>query len=110
MVTKLLFTINNKYIFVLDLLNICLLYNIRVNISVHNVQIFFFQKMASFNPLAMILNPKPLDGNNFEDWKMNLYIVLDYEKIKFVLDTPKPAILEAGANDIRKTEHGVEML
>ena len=48
--------------------------------------------MASFNPLAMILNQKPLDGNNFEDWKMNLYIVLDYEKIKFVLDTPNPAI------------------
>ena len=53
----------------------------------------------------MILNQKPLDGNNFEDWKTNLYIVLDYEKIKFVLDTPKPAILEAGANDITKTKH-----
>ena len=36
---------------------------------------------------------------------MNLFIVLDYEKIKFVLDTPKPTILEAGANDITKTEH-----
>ena len=36
MKTKLLFTINNKYIFVLDLLNTCLLFNIRVNISVHN--------------------------------------------------------------------------
>ena len=36
----------------------------------------------------MILNQKPLDGNNFEDWKMNLYIVLDYEKIKFVLVIP----------------------
>ena len=58
--------------------------------------------MASFNPLAMILNQKPLDGNNFEDWKMNLYIVLDYEKIKFVLHTPKLAIPEAGANDITK--------
>ena len=58
--------------------------------------------MASFNPLAMILNKKPLDGNNFEDWKTNLYIALDYEKIKFVLDTPKPAIPEAGANDITK--------
>ena len=34
---KLLFTINSKYIFVLDLLNIRLLYNIRVKISVHNV-------------------------------------------------------------------------
>ena len=103
METKLLFTINNKYIFVLDLLNICLLYNIRVNISVHNVYIFFLQKMTSFNPLAMILNKKPLDGNNFEDWKTNLYIVLDYEKIKFVLDTPTTAIPEASANDITKT-------
>ena len=37
METKLLFTINNKYIFVSGLLIICLLYNIRVNISVHNV-------------------------------------------------------------------------
>ena len=65
----------------------------------------FFQKMASFNPLSMILNQKPLDVNNFEDWKTNLYIVLDYEKIKFVMDTPKRAILEAGANDITKIEH-----
>ena len=61
--------------------------------------------MASFNPLAMILNKKPLDGNNFEDWKTNLYIVLDYEKINFVMDIPKPAIPKAGANDITKTEH-----
>ena len=61
--------------------------------------------MASFNPLAMILNKKPLEGNNFEDWKTNLYIVLDYEKIKFVLDTYKLAIPKAGANDITKTEH-----
>ena len=53
----------------------------------------------------MILNQKPLDENNFEDWKTNLYIVLDYEKIKFALDTHKPAIPEAGANDITKIEH-----
>ena len=53
----------------------------------------------------MILNKKPLDENNFKDWKTNLHIVLDYEKIKFVLNTPKPAIPEAGANDITKTEH-----
>ena len=30
---------------------------------------------------------------------------MDYEKIKFVLNTPKPAILEASVNDITKTEH-----
>ena len=53
----------------------------------------------------MILNKKPLDGNNFEYWKTNLYIVLDYEKIRFILDTPKPAIPEAGAKDVTKTEH-----
>ena len=53
----------------------------------------------------MILNQNPLDGNNFEDWTTNLYIVLDYEKIKFFLDSPKPAIPEAGANDITKTKH-----
>ena len=65
----------------------------------------FFLENGIFNPLAMILNQKPLNGNNFEDRKTNLYIVLDYEKIKFVLDTPKPGILEANANDITKTEH-----
>ena len=61
--------------------------------------------MASFNPLAMILNQKPLDGNNFEYWKTNLYIVLDYEKIKFVPDTLKPDIPEVDANDITKAEY-----
>ena len=61
--------------------------------------------MASFVPLAMILNQKPLDGNNFEDLEMNLYIVLDYEKIKFVLDTPKPDVPKVDANDITKAEY-----
>ena len=61
--------------------------------------------MASLNPLAMILNQKPLNENNFENWKTNLYIVLDYEKIKFVLDTPKPDVPEANANDITKAEY-----
>ena len=61
--------------------------------------------MASFVPLAMILNQNPLDGNNFEDLEMNLYIVLDYEKIKFVLDTPKPDVPEVDANDITKAEY-----
>ena len=103
MKTKLVFTIINKYIFVLNLLKYvyCIIYELILVCTMYK----FFQKMASFNPLTMILNQKPLDGNNFEDWKTNLYIVLDYEKIKFVLNTPKPAIPEAGANDITKTEH-----
>ena len=49
-----------------------------------------FQKMASFNPLATILSQKPLDGNNYDLWKTNLYIVLDFERIKFITTTPKP--------------------
>ena len=78
---------------------------IYVLIFVHIYIYIYIQKMTSFNPLAMILNQKPLDENNFEDWKTNLYIVLDYEKIKFVLDTPKPDAPEADANDITKTEY-----
>ena len=30
-----------------------------------------------------------MDGTNYNQWKINLYIVLDYEKIKFVLTIPK---------------------
>ena len=46
--------------------------------------------MTYLNPLAMILSQKPMDGINHNQWKTNLYIVLDYEKIKFVLTTLKP--------------------
>ena len=46
--------------------------------------------MAYLNPLAMILSQKPMDGTNYNQWKTNLYIILDYEKIKFVLTTPRP--------------------
>ena len=46
--------------------------------------------MTYLNPLTMILSQKPMDGINYNQWKTNLYIVLDYEKIKFVLTTLKP--------------------
>ena len=46
--------------------------------------------MTSLNPFAMILSQKPMDGTIYNQWKTNLYIVLDYEKIKFVLTTPRP--------------------
>ena len=46
--------------------------------------------MTSLNPLTMILSQKPMDETNYNQWKTNLYIVLDYEKIKFVLTTPRP--------------------
>ena len=59
--------------------------------------------MSSFNPLAMILSQKPMDGNNYSEWKTNLYIVLDFEKLKFVLTTPKPNEPAANASDqVRK--------
>ena len=38
----------------------------------------------------MFLSQKPMDGTNYNQWKTNLYIFLDYEKIKFVLTTPRP--------------------
>ncbi|XP_061347282.1 uncharacterized protein LOC133292811 [Gastrolobium bilobum] len=47
--------------------------------------------MSSFNPLATILSQKPMDGTNYKQWKTNLNIVLQYEKLNFVLTTPIPA-------------------
>ena len=46
--------------------------------------------MTSFNPTATILSQKPLDGSNYDIWKTNLYIVLDFERIKFITTTMKP--------------------
>ena len=61
--------------------------------------------MASFNPLATILSQKPMDGSNYSEWKINLFIVLEYEKIKFVLSTPKPNEPAANASDQVKKDH-----
>ena len=58
--------------------------------------------MASFNPLATILSQKSLDGNNYDLWKTNLYIILDFERIKFITTTPKPQ--ESTANASEKTK------
>ena len=59
--------------------------------------------MASFNPLATILSQKSLDGNNYDLWKTNLYIVLDFERIKFITTTPKPQEPTANASvEIKK--------
>ena len=54
--------------------------------------------MISLNPLAMILSQKPMDRTNYNQWKKNLYIVLDYEKIKFVLTTPRPNVSAVDAS------------
>ena len=46
--------------------------------------------MTPFNPLATILSKKPLDGSNYDLSKTNLYILLDFERIKFITTTMKP--------------------
>ncbi|XP_024019826.1 uncharacterized protein LOC112091155 [Morus notabilis] len=46
-------------------------------------------KMSS-SALSSILNKHNLTGENFTDWKRNLKIVLTFEKLNFVLNTPCP--------------------
>ena len=46
--------------------------------------------MTYLNPFVMILSQKPMDRINYSQWKTNLYIVMNYEKIKFFLTTPRP--------------------
>lgn len=46
--------------------------------------------MATFNLLVVILSQQLINGKNYSKWKINLYIILEYEKIKFVFTTPKP--------------------
>ena len=48
--------------------------------------------MASFNSLVTILSQKLMDGSNYNKWKINPFIVLEYENIKFVLPTLKPTV------------------
>ena len=54
--------------------------------------------------LATILSQKPLDGNNYDLWKTNLYIVLDFERIKFFTTTPKPQEPTANASEETKKQ------
>ena len=60
--------------------------------------------MTSFNPLATILSQKPLDGNNYDLWKTNLFIVLDFERIKFITTTQKPQESTANASEETKKQ------
>ncbi|XP_024029850.1 uncharacterized protein LOC112094069 [Morus notabilis] len=46
-------------------------------------------KMSS-SALSSTLNKHNLTGENFTDWKRNLKIVLTFEKLNFVLNTPCP--------------------
>ncbi|XP_015892185.2 uncharacterized protein LOC107426499 [Ziziphus jujuba] len=60
--------------------------------------------MASFNRFATILNQKPLDGNNYNLWKTNLYIFFDFERIKFITTTSKPQEPAVNASEETKKQ------
>ena len=47
--------------------------------------------MSGLNPLSVILNQNKLNGQNYVDWKRNLFIVLTAEDYKYVLTMPCPA-------------------
>ncbi|XP_024024943.1 uncharacterized protein LOC112092608 [Morus notabilis] len=44
----------------------------------------------SASALSSILNKHTLTGENFTNWKRNLKIVLTFEKLNFILNTPCP--------------------
>lgn len=50
------------------------------------------------NPLARILDYYRLTVPNYVDCLQNLRLVLNYEKINYVLDAPKPNIIPEGAS------------
>ena len=50
--------------------------------------------------LSSILNQNKLTGDNFADWKMNLLIVLSFEKHKYVLEKTCPPIPNENAHSV----------
>ena len=52
--------------------------------------ILFFQKMSSINPLLIILVKNELTGENYLDWKRNLFNILTTKGSKYVLTQPCP--------------------
>ena len=64
--------------------------------------------MTSFNPLDTILSKKPLDESNYDLWKINLYIVLDFERIKLIITTmeSKKSTTDASEETKKKLQIG----
>ena len=58
----------------------------------------------SKSALSTLLEKNTLiNGDNFVNWKRNLYLVLTFEKLKWVIDTPCPAEPDAKtSNDTLK--------
>ncbi|XP_024038254.1 uncharacterized protein LOC112097301 [Citrus clementina] len=48
--------------------------------------------MYSLSPLTIILSQNKLTGENYIDWKRNLFIVLTAENYKYVLTQPCPPV------------------
>ena len=48
------------------------------------------------------MSKKPLGGSNYDLWKTNVYIVLDFERIKFITITTKPK--EPTIDDLEETK------
>ncbi|KAL5574344.1 hypothetical protein UlMin_023941 [Ulmus minor] len=59
----------------------------------------------SQDSLSSILNQNKLTGDNFTDWKMNLSIVLSYEKHKYVLERDCPPIPDENAPNVELTAY-----
>ncbi|KAK9218281.1 hypothetical protein WN943_006918 [Citrus x changshan-huyou] len=57
------------------------------------------------NPLARILENYRLTGPNYVDWFRNLRIVLNYERISYVLDTLKPNEISEGASEANRVTY-----
>ncbi|XP_077222914.1 uncharacterized protein LOC143856545 [Tasmannia lanceolata] len=61
--------------------------------------------MASFNPLARILEDNKLSGPNYVDWKRNLTIVLRAAKVYYVLTTVAPKVPDNNATNEEKGKY-----
>ncbi|XP_071914057.1 uncharacterized protein [Coffea arabica] len=55
------------------------------------------------NPFSTILEKNTLTGPNFIDWLRNLRIVLNSEKIGYILETLVPNPLPEGATELQQT-------
>ena len=55
--------------------------------------------MASSNPLTRLLDSNKLTGTeNFHDWELNLKLILESEKLSYVVDNPLPIDIDPTSN------------
>ena len=60
--------------------------------------------MSASNPLTRILETNRLTGTNYKDWLRNLKIVLDCEKIGYILDSDI-STLPTRPTDVQRQMH-----